>query len=672
MSSFPYIFTFYSYKGGVGRSMALLNTAYALVGRGRHVLIVDFDLEAPGVSGFLLRNGELDQAADSEVGDAVDLISAAHKAGRLVDVPPIERYVRSVPPAKLEVLTPKLGKLGRLDVVVAGQADDYWQRLAGLRLNELLQEELLELSAKLWSYFKAQRFPFQPLGLEDEPAQDTPYDYILVDSRTGMTETGGLCVGPLADRLVVVTGLNDQNVTGTLEFLKEAGITPEKRKPGEEGWDEADPVASKQPDATEGVLGLGPKPTLVVASPLPPGELTLKQERLQKIAAELGEVAVTLSYHPQMALMETNFVRDHRSESLAREYHLLTSKVMSQVGDHPLQLTADPGDAVDADVIGRTLRLAAVEPDMGDFLLKHQSDKFDAADDDGFLLLRRLNATLALRTGNENMALNKWGIALAGQAKTKTGEEADRLFDLAYEKYGRALEVEPDMHEALNNWGTTLGQQAKRKTGEESDRLFALAFEKYARALEIKPDKHGTLYNWGKDLAGQAERKIGAEADRLFAQAHEKYARALELDPDLHEALYNWGTALCVQAESKPVEEADRLFALAYEKYARALEVKPDLYEALNNWGASLGDQARTKTGEDADRLFVLAYEKYGHALEVKPDMHEALNNWAEALEAQAKMKTGEEGDRLLALAADKRAQAAALQPTTPDDFAAG
>src|ERR1019366_1396294 len=45
---------FYSFKGGVGRSLALLNAAYTLAGRGRHVLVVDMDLEAPGISSFLL------------------------------------------------------------------------------------------------------------------------------------------------------------------------------------------------------------------------------------------------------------------------------------------------------------------------------------------------------------------------------------------------------------------------------------------------------------------------------------------------------------------------------------------------------------------------------------------------------------------------------------------
>ncbi|MBI2470548.1 MAG: hypothetical protein HYV59_04820, partial [Planctomycetes bacterium] len=33
--------------------------------------------------------------------------------------------------------------------------------------------------------------------------------------------------------------------------------------------------------------------------------------------------------------------------------------------------------------------------------------------------------------------------------------------------------IKPDKHEALNNWGTALYHQAKTKTGDEADRLFA-------------------------------------------------------------------------------------------------------------------------------------------------------------------------------------------------------
>ena len=44
--------------------MALMNTAYRLAGWGRHVLIIDMDLEAPGVSSFLARNHELTPIGD--------------------------------------------------------------------------------------------------------------------------------------------------------------------------------------------------------------------------------------------------------------------------------------------------------------------------------------------------------------------------------------------------------------------------------------------------------------------------------------------------------------------------------------------------------------------------------------------------------------------------------
>ena len=46
------IITFYSYKGGVGRSMALANVATLLSKWGKKVLMIDWDLEAPGLENF--------------------------------------------------------------------------------------------------------------------------------------------------------------------------------------------------------------------------------------------------------------------------------------------------------------------------------------------------------------------------------------------------------------------------------------------------------------------------------------------------------------------------------------------------------------------------------------------------------------------------------------------
>ena len=47
------VITFYSYKGGVGRSMALANVAELLAQRGYSVVVCDWDLEAPGLERFL-------------------------------------------------------------------------------------------------------------------------------------------------------------------------------------------------------------------------------------------------------------------------------------------------------------------------------------------------------------------------------------------------------------------------------------------------------------------------------------------------------------------------------------------------------------------------------------------------------------------------------------------
>ena len=43
------VITFYSYKGGSGRSMALANVAWVLASNGERVLVIDWDLEAPGL-----------------------------------------------------------------------------------------------------------------------------------------------------------------------------------------------------------------------------------------------------------------------------------------------------------------------------------------------------------------------------------------------------------------------------------------------------------------------------------------------------------------------------------------------------------------------------------------------------------------------------------------------
>src|SRR5258708_1479869 len=93
--------TFYSYKGGVGRSLALANIATRLAELGKKVCLLDFDLEAPGLyykfsslinsKNFEIKQGIVDyiyQFADDVV------IMAANNRGNLDGVKKIIRSIK--------------------------------------------------------------------------------------------------------------------------------------------------------------------------------------------------------------------------------------------------------------------------------------------------------------------------------------------------------------------------------------------------------------------------------------------------------------------------------------------------------------------------------------------------------------------------------------------------
>src|SRR6516225_3752546 len=108
--------TFYSYKGGVGRTMALANTAHRLSARGKRVFLLDFDLEAPGLDVFF--------KDDSNRPGLVEYIAHYLDSGV---VPPLADFVS-------EMATPAGSeRRGRVFSMRAGKGDDsYQERLARL------------------------------------------------------------------------------------------------------------------------------------------------------------------------------------------------------------------------------------------------------------------------------------------------------------------------------------------------------------------------------------------------------------------------------------------------------------------------------------------------------------------------------------------------------------
>jgi cellulose biosynthesis protein BcsQ len=195
------IVTFYSYKGGTGRSMALANTAWMLAASGYRVAVIDWDLEAPGLHRYL-RPYLRDNTLEASDGIIDFMIAFAHAAGdasatftgpgnwfdKLAD---LRMYAYAV--AWDGFPTP-----GRIDFIPAGRQDAGYS----VRVNSFN-----------WQHF------YTKLGggifLEEAKRRlRAEYDYVLIDSRTGVSDTSGVCTVQMPDTLVVCFTLNEQSMEG--------------------------------------------------------------------------------------------------------------------------------------------------------------------------------------------------------------------------------------------------------------------------------------------------------------------------------------------------------------------------------------------------------------------------------------------------------------------------
>ena len=68
------IVTFYSFKGGVGRSMAMAACAYLFAQRGLRTLAIDFDLEAPGLERYFFDDHAVLESVRARPGLILSLI----------------------------------------------------------------------------------------------------------------------------------------------------------------------------------------------------------------------------------------------------------------------------------------------------------------------------------------------------------------------------------------------------------------------------------------------------------------------------------------------------------------------------------------------------------------------------------------------------------------------
>jgi len=192
VSSKPPIVTFYSFKGGVGRTTALAAAAWHLAEQGKRVVVVDLDVEAPGAGSLM--------GASADRGVLDFLVDHAASGSSDLD--------RMIAPA-LELG----GSAAQVDVVPSGRLDSsYFEKLARL---DYTGSGLLKPNSE-----SPVREGMVAL-LNALARRDPKPDYIFLDSRAGLHDVAGLSLHDLAHVDVLVGRDSDQNYRG-LELTVEA------------------------------------------------------------------------------------------------------------------------------------------------------------------------------------------------------------------------------------------------------------------------------------------------------------------------------------------------------------------------------------------------------------------------------------------------------------------
>jgi tetratricopeptide (TPR) repeat protein len=560
---------FYSYKGGVGRTLALANCARVLAASGKKVVLLDLDLEAPGLLHF---DAFLPKSKNKE--------SPAGFAEYL------ETCLQYGPPQALDgfVHTCK------------GKPNDKgktWLMPAG-RYGE--PGYLSFLNDKTWNDFYSQQDGYKILeNLRGHIIAQYQPDYVLIDSRTGLSEIGGIATHQLADIVVLVFNLNEQNLAGAKRVF--------------------DSIRQKAPLKPEIILTASPVPVMPVTNGSPFAE---KMQRIGKDfkGAYNDDKPLVIPYHPLLAYDDRLLVDDGDLFSSDTPYRRLVETIQ---------------EAARVDVAPYLKKMA--EPmqkgDWQQVLEIAQSGL--AKNPTSFALLRNLSSAYYF-SGNFEKAICAIDEALSVSNDVSDAEKASLLFNkgivlgqlntpeaeiAAYDELLRRfadsqeLALQEQVAKALLIKGVTLGQLEKPDMAIATyDELLQRFADSKELALQEQVAK--ALFNKGVTL-GQLEKPDMAIA--TYDELLQRFAdsKELALQEQVAKALFNKGVTLGqLEKPEMAIAACDELLRRFGDFQELALQVQ--VAQALVNKGVTLGQLEKPETEIAAyDELF----QRFGESQEL-------------------------------------------------------
>ena len=272
-----YVTTFYSFKGGVGRTMALVNAAVALAKRGRRVLVVDFDLEAPGL-------------------DTFDIFRSPKPIPGVIDF--VAEYLLSGQAPKVDQFVSESAGVGDGGGALWSMPSGAQHAAYAANFNQIDWGALYERHD---GYLLFE-------DLKEQWKQVLRPDYVLIDSRTGHTDTGGICTRQLPDAVAILFFPNDQNLRGLTAVVND--IRSEVEGPRRKEID-LHFVMSNVPDLDD--------------------EDSILEEKIDAFRELLGfkgEPMIVHRYDSLSLLSQVVFTKDRPRSRLAREYVALVDEIV--------------------------------------------------------------------------------------------------------------------------------------------------------------------------------------------------------------------------------------------------------------------------------------------------------------------------------------------------------
>lgn len=694
---------FYSYKGGVGRSMALANVAYSLAERGKRVVLLDMDLEAPSLHDI----PEFALKGEGRKG-LIEYATSYRKTGKL---PGLSSYVHRCrrSPGSGELWLMPAGRLG----------PEYQQQLGDLSWRRLHPKQGTQ--------------PFVD-GLRQALEEEIKPHYVLIDSRTGLSDIGGLSTHLLADMVVLVFNLTPACIEGSVRTYR--SFTTQ---------------AASQVKFVQ-----------LVASPVPSGE-DIAEKRIQQ-AGELmqeatlyGRSLIRVDYNPAMVLAEELAVRKPDLFPAAARYQAIRDSIQRAnsaevfpVVEQAQQLRSE-GRLEDAVSLLRSFTSSQPQDVEGHLALGNllfEAGRYPEAVQ-SFMVARDLSPDLSFsqrRLGEALVAAKRPGEALEALKKAaELGDRSRELYQAQARAYAQKNETASEIEARSKAMLAVLGDAEDLKPlassipdlrrefievltrrppfGDFQPELFweevmGSLFLPLAGKLDIlKETLAGTLRpadlrkllqsfqeddaRWAEILGGEVgeiQARIAQEAvdpwDEAALQALQTGAssdsivlgllaarssnteerasllrQAIEKDTSNAALLYGLGVSLGELAERADGEERKQLLLDACQRYQEASNIKPDKHEALYNWGIALGELAEQAEPRERKQLLLDACQKYQQAISFKPDMHEALSNWGTTLGKLAKQAEPQERKQLLLDACQKYQQVVSIKPEMHEVF---